>query len=180
MNERTYNSGVARLRSAERVERLEVDRVVDLCIGGNKINSLLDVGIGSALFAERFSKKNIKVAGVDSNPEMLEASKDYLPDSELKLAPAETLPFNDKSFDMVFMGLILHEVDDYKKVLEEAARVSVQQVAILEWEYKVQDFGPPLEHRLKPEFVEQVSKEAGFTDFETVHLTNLVLYLLRK
>ena len=180
MNERVYNSGVERLRSPERTERLEVERVVDLCLSGSKIGSLLDIGTGSGLFAEEFYKRDIEVTGIDANQEMLDAAKDYLPKCQFKLAPAESLPFEDKSFDMVFMGLVLHEVDDFAKVLKEIARVAVKKAAILEWNYEVQEFGPPLEHRLKPEFIEQLSKDAGFTSFSIVPLTNLSLYLLEK
>ncbi len=180
MNERVYNNGIERLRSQERIERLEVDRVVDLCLSQSKIISVLDVGTGSGLFAESFSKRNVKVAGIDVNPEMLEAAKKYLPGSEFKLAPAESIPFENNSYDMIFMGVVFHEVDDYKKVLEETERVATRQVALLEWDYKTQEFGPPLEHRLKPEFVEQLSKDAGFTSFQIIHLSNLVLYLLKK
>ena len=57
-NDRVYNRGIERLRSPERVQRLEVERVVDLCINEN-IKSVLDIGTGSALFAEAFHKKGI-------------------------------------------------------------------------------------------------------------------------
>ncbi len=180
MNERVYNSGIERLRSPERTERLEVERVVDLCLSTSKIDSVLDIGTGSGLFAEAFYKRNIAVTGIDSNQEMIAAAKDYLPNCQFKLASAESLPFEEDSFDMVFMGLVLHEVDDFEKVLKEIERIAVKQAAILEWNYEVQEYGPPLEHRLKPEFIEQLSKNAGFTSFSIVPLANLSLYLLVK
>ncbi len=179
MNERVYSSGVDKLRSAERIERLEVERVVDLCLKENGINSVLDIGTGSGVFAEGFFKRNLLVSGIDPNPEMIEAAKSYLPDCSFELASAELLPFDDKSFDMAFMGLVLHEVDDYKKVIDEAKRVVVKQIAILEWNYIVQQIGPPLEHRLKPEFIEQLSIGAGINSFDIQPLTNLSLYLLK-
>lgn len=176
MNERIYNSGIDRLRSSERIERLEVERVVNLCLDHNKIKSVLDVGTGSGLFAEAFSKQNLKVAGVDLNPEMLETAKKYLPDADFKVAKAEDLPFDDNSFDLVFMGVLLHEVDDYTKALQEAKRVAVKQVSVLEWKYETQEFGPPIEHRLSEEFLKQLSDKVGFSKMEVVPLNNLVLY----
>ena len=77
MNERVYSSGVDKLRSAERIERLEVERVVDLCLKENGINSVLDIGTGSGVFAEGFFKRNLLVSGIDPNPEMIEAAKFY-------------------------------------------------------------------------------------------------------
>ena len=38
MNERVYNNGIERLRSEDRVGRLEIEKVVDLCLQELKIN----------------------------------------------------------------------------------------------------------------------------------------------
>lgn len=176
MNERVYNHGTDRLRSAERIERLEVDKVVDLCLSNKEINSVLDIGTGNGLFAEWFYKQNKKVAGIDLNPDMLSAAKKYLPEVEFKVARAESLPFNDNSFDMAFMGVILHEADDYEKALQEAKRVVVKQVSVLEWKYTTEDYGPPIEHRLNENFLKQLSDKVGFSQMQTVPLTNLVIY----
>lgn len=180
MNERVYNNGIERLRSAERIERLELDRVVDLCLEEKNISSMLDVGTGSGLFAGAFYKRNLTVAGVDVNEEMIYAAKDFLPGCELQIAPAENIPFEGGSFDLIFMGVVFHEVDDYKKSLSEAKRVANKMVAIYEWKHQTEDFGPPLEHRLKPEFMQELSKQVGFAKMEIVPLKNLVLYKFFK
>lgn len=176
MNERVYNSGINRLRSPERIERLQVEEVVDLCLGNKKYRSVLDIGTGSGLFAEAFYKGGLQVSGVDVNPEMIEVAKIYLPDSIFKQAVAEDLPFEDKSFDLVFFGLVLHEVNDFKKALSEAKRVALHQVSVLEWSYKREDFGPPIEHRLSSEFLHKLSGQTGFSKMETRPLKYLVLY----
>ena len=180
MNERTYSSGPDRLRSEERIARLEVERVASLCIENANIKSMLDVGTGSALFAEEFQKRNIKTAGIDFNPEMIEAAKKHLPDGEFKLSTAEEIPYEDNSFDLVFLGLVFHEVDDFTKALAEAKRVSREVVALLEWDYVEQEFGPPLKDRLKREFVKELSENAGFSKFEIHPLKNLILYKLYR
>ena len=46
MHEKRFDGKVERLRSPERVQRLEVDRVVDLCLEGDEIRDVLDVGTG--------------------------------------------------------------------------------------------------------------------------------------
>lgn len=55
MHEKRFSGGLERLRSQERVERLEVPRVIQLCLEGENYTSMLDVGTGSGLFAEGFS-----------------------------------------------------------------------------------------------------------------------------
>jgi ubiquinone/menaquinone biosynthesis C-methylase UbiE len=178
-NDRVYNRGIERLRSPERVQRLEVERVVDLCINEN-IKSVLDIGTGSALFAEAFHKKGITISGIDSNPEMIEATKQFAPEGIFKLAPAENIPFEDNSFDITFFGLVFHEVDDYLKALKEAFRVSTVGTFLLEWNYAKEEFGPPIEHRLKSGFIKKISKEIGYNSFEEIKLNDLTLYNLKK
>lgn len=178
-NERVYSRGIDRLRSVERVERMEVDRIISLCME-EKINSVLDIGTGSALFADAFFQHGIKVGGIDINHEMIKAAKQYVPEGDFKVAPAEEIPFKDCSFDATFFGVVFHEVDDYLKALNEAFRVSLSGTYILEWKYKQEDFGPPIEHRLKPEFIKKLSTEAGYKNFKVIELKNLVLYKLIK
>jgi ubiquinone/menaquinone biosynthesis C-methylase UbiE len=180
MNDRVYNSGVDQLRSSERVSRLEVTSVVDNCLVGYNIASVLDVGTGSGLFAEEFGKRGLKIAAIDSSPEMVTASQKYLSGFEIQEASAEKIPFGDNSFDLVFMGLVLHEVNDYAQSIKELYRVAIKEVSILEWEYKEEDFGPPLEHRLKNSFIQEIAEEAGFRNVVVIKLTSLVLYKLYK
>jgi ubiquinone/menaquinone biosynthesis C-methylase UbiE len=180
MNERVYNRGVDPLRSPERIARLEVNRVVDNCLINKNIASILDVGTGSGLFAEEFSKRGLGVAAIDPNPEMITATQNILPNIDICKASAEDIPFEDNSFDLVFMGLVFHEVDDYLKAINEAYRISQKEVSILEWEYLEQDFGPPLKHRLKSSFIQELAEKAGFQKVEIIKLTNLILYKLYK
>lgn len=180
MNERVYNNGVDRLRSSDRVLRLEVASVVDKCLKDNNIKSALDVGTGSGLFAEEFSKRGLKVAAIDPNPEMVAASQKFLKGFDIREAFAEKIPFEDNSFDLVFMGLVLHEVNDYLQSIKELYRVAIKEVSILEWEYAEEEFGPPIEHRLKSSFIREITEKAGFRNLEIVKLTNLILYKLYK
>jgi ubiquinone/menaquinone biosynthesis C-methylase UbiE len=176
MNERRYDAGIARLRSPERMERLEVKRVVDLCLDDPDIASVLDVGTGSGIFAEAFSERVAKVAGIDVNPEMIEASRELVPKASFQQAAAEAIPFPDKSFDLVFLGVVLHEADDVQKALSEALRCAKRRVVVLEWNYRQEDFGPPLEHRLKPEDVAAMAKKAGSKAITITPLRSLLLY----
>jgi ubiquinone/menaquinone biosynthesis C-methylase UbiE len=178
MNERVFSGNIERLRRPERIERLEIERVTDLSLEGIEVNNVLDIGTGTALFAEYFFKKGMKVSGIDINPEMINAAKRHVPNGEFKVSNAQSIPYPDQSFDLVFLGCLLHEVDSYVESLREAKRVCCKRVSILEWRYEKQEFGPPLEQRLKPDKVISLAKQAGFKNIETIQLTDLVLYRL--
>jgi ubiquinone/menaquinone biosynthesis C-methylase UbiE len=179
-NNRVYNREIERLRSQERLERMEVDRVVQLCLEQGNVSSLLDVGTGSGLFAEMFTQKGLSVTGVDVNPEMIAAANRHVPEGKFLVAPAEELPFPDGSFDVTFFGVVFHEVDDYARALKEAFRVTKLSTYILEWQHRQEEFGPPLEHRLKVEFVHELATCVGYRSFEMVPMSTLVLYILHK
>jgi ubiquinone/menaquinone biosynthesis C-methylase UbiE len=178
MHEKRFKGDVSRLRAPERVERLEVERVVDLCLEKGQFENVLDVGTGSGLFAEAFVKRGLKVSGVDVNPEMLTAARQYVPNGDFREGIVEMLPFPEGSFDLAFLGVVLHESDETLKVLKEAARVARKLVCILEWPYREQSFGPPLSDRLNPEDLAGLFQKAGFRKWGMTDLTNTVLYWL--
>jgi ubiquinone/menaquinone biosynthesis C-methylase UbiE len=140
--------------------------------------NVLDVGTGSGIFAEAFSKRGMKVAGIDPNPEMLKAAKEFAPIGIFLNGAIEEIPFKDKSFDLVFLGHILHESDDLIKALSESKRCAKLRVAILEWPYKQEESGPPLEHRLKTEEILTAAKQVGFSQVETIQLQHMMLFRL--
>jgi ubiquinone/menaquinone biosynthesis C-methylase UbiE len=175
-NERRYGGDIERLRSAQRLALMEVERVVDIALAGITPSSALDVGTGSGLFAEAFAAKGLSVAGIDLREDMLEAARQYVPGGIFKLGRMEAVPFADAEFDLVFLGHVLHEADDLVVALREAKRTARMRVVVLEWPYAVQEYGPPLDHRLKPEQVDAAAAEAGFQNVEQIILTQLVLY----
>ena len=179
MHEKRFNREIERLRDPDRRARIEVERVAYLVIEGiNKPQTVLDIGTGSGLFAEQFASCGLTVTGLDVNPEMLIAARHFVPSGTFHSGIAEKLPYSDNIFDIVFMGLLLHETDDLLSSLSEARRVVKKRVAILEWPFEEQSFGPPLEHRLAYEEIEQIAKQAGFVFVNQIRLENFVHYLL--
>ncbi len=178
MHEKRFSGGVERLRSKERVERLEVPRVIRLCLEGDNYNSVLDAGTGSGLFAEEFAERGLRVTGIDAEFRMLPVARSFIPHGKFLKATAEALPFTDKSFDLAFYGLVLHEADDPLALLRAARRVSRKRVCVLEWPYAEQTFGPPLDDRLSPDVLENMFLQAGFSSWKCDHLENVDLYRL--
>ncbi|MEI6088882.1 MAG: methyltransferase domain-containing protein [bacterium] len=178
MNERIYNNPIDKLRSPERMARLELGKVIEFCLKDNSIQTILDIGTGSGIFAEAFNNEGIEATGIDINEDMLSAARKFAPMSDFVIGSAEKIPFADKSFDAAFMGMVFHEVSDYKASLLEAKRVTKKFTFILEWKFKTEDYSPPLEHRLTPEFIKNLAKEVGFKAVSEYQLSNLVLYEL--
>jgi SAM-dependent methyltransferase len=178
MHERRFQADVNILRSPQRMSRLEVSRVVQSCQYAFAPRSVLDVGTGSGIFAEAFAAQGLVVAGIDVNPEMIDVAQSFVPQGVFKIATAENIPDKDKAFDLVFLGLVLHETDSPLQALQEAHRVARTGAAVLEWPYREEEFGPPLAHRLPPTQVTNLANYAGFREVELLAMTDLVLFLL--
>jgi ubiquinone/menaquinone biosynthesis C-methylase UbiE len=179
MNERVCRDS-DRLRNPERLARLEIGRVVGLCLQDPDIQSVLDVGTGTGVFAEAFAAKKLAVTGVDIQKSMLEAARLQVPDAGFLLAPSEHLPFEDRVFDLVFMGLVLHETENAEGAMREAFRVCARRTCVLEWPLEKQPFGPPLSDRLEESVVLGFGRQVGFSASLAVRLEHLVLYTFLK
>ena len=171
---------IRKLRRADRIEELELDRVVDLCLDACPIESLLDIGTGSGVFAEAFADRGLNVRGVDADPDMIAAACSYLETAQFEIASAENLPFPDNAIDACFMGLVLHETSEPVKALKEAHRVAARLVAVLEWPYPQPEDRRPPGRRLQQSEIESMALEAGFRDIRVLPLQKLVLYRMLK
>jgi ubiquinone/menaquinone biosynthesis C-methylase UbiE len=178
MHENRFTGDIARLRNPERLAWLEADRVAETCLQGKKIHNVLDIGTGSGIFAEAFLKLGLAVEGLDANPDMLSMAREIVPGAKYTEGIAESLPFTDNTFDLVFMGMVLHETDNRIKAVQEAARVCRQRLAVLEWPYEVQDHGPALEVRLSETQLNEIASQAGLEVKKVVSFQRLLLYLL--
>jgi ubiquinone/menaquinone biosynthesis C-methylase UbiE len=176
--DRRFHGAAERLRSPSRLALLEVPRVVGLCLEGIEARSVLDVGTGTGVFAEAFAAAGFAATGVDLNPTLLAVARDLVPQATFMESGAEALPCDDGAHDLVFLGHLLHEVDDPLAVLREARRVARLRVAVLEWPYRDEAQGPPLAHRMMPEAIEALAREAGFSGVDTPPLASMSLFVL--
>jgi ubiquinone/menaquinone biosynthesis C-methylase UbiE len=175
----TFSENVSKLRRAERLQELEVDRVVRLCLEHGCRGSLLDIGTGSGLFAEAFDGCGLDVYGIDPDPDMIAAARYYLPGAGFQVAAAESLPFRDNVFDAVFMGMVLHETADPQRAMREARRVVRTLVIILEWPFPKSSDPKPKARRFRPAEIRRWSESVGFTAMQTHRLAHMILYINR-
>ena len=175
-HDRTFRGRAERLRAPERIALLDVDRVVEMSLEGIDARRVLDVGTGTGLFAEAFARRGLEVAGIDPNGAVLELARGAVPGGTFLSGTADAIPFGDDSYDVVFLGHVLHEVDDPVRALREAGRVARLRVVVLEWPHVAEEQGPPLEHRLTREAVERAAREAGLAPVQVTRLTRMELF----
>ena len=180
MNEKVFHGQADRLRDPKRVEMIDLPSVVSSTIEGLTPDSLLDVGTGTALFAEAFEKSIPIIAGIDTSEAMIAEAKRLVPTADFKIGSAENIPYEDSTFDIVFLGHVLHESDDPVQSLTEAHRVARKRVVVLEWPYAEEPMGPPLAHRLSRETVEKIAIDAGLQKMLVIQMKHMVLYRMEK
>lgn len=125
---KTYENwfSTPRGRLADRLEKKIISDLVKVRPG----DKILDVGCGTGHFSVFFKSLGAEVAGLDPSAEMLEQAPSLYRDKEVKFmeGSAYRLPFPDRSFDLVTMITVLELLEEPKKAIEEAFRVSKGKV----------------------------------------------------
>jgi demethylmenaquinone methyltransferase / 2-methoxy-6-polyprenyl-1,4-benzoquinol methylase len=100
---------------------------------------VLDVACGTGAVAlELLRQKRCAVVGVDQSAEMLAVARERLPpETRLVAASAESLPFEDASFDALTVTYLLRYVDDPGATLSELARVVTRGATVASLEFAV-------------------------------------------
>ena len=86
----------------------------------------LDVGCGpGALTAELAARLGVAhVAAVDPSPSFADTCRHRLPGVDVRVAPAEDLPFADADFDVTLAQLVVNFMTDQQSGVREMARVT--------------------------------------------------------
>lgn len=91
----------------------------------SRCSTLLEIGCGTGLFLEMLWQMGFDVTGVDKSPSMIDAArKRFGSRATLHQADGTLLPFDDDSFDYVFLWSVLEFCDDADAMLAEACRVA--------------------------------------------------------
>lgn len=179
MNTKVYNGSVERLRRMERLQVMQVQRVVEICLTQGAFQTVLDCGTGSGVFAEEFLKNGLSVTGIDLNPEMITAARAYVPGGRFNVAQLERLPFREKSFDLVFYAHSLHEAGDLCLALAEAKRVARSHVMALEWSVRCKLHGPPIGHRIRIGHLRRELQRLKFQQLTIESIGGQNLYIMK-
>src|SRR5207302_5586412 len=88
---------------------------------------VLEVGVGMGADCVRFAQAGAQVTGVDLTERAVEITRGRLEeeglDGDVRVADAESLPFPDDSFDLVYSWGVLHHTPDPVAAITEARRV---------------------------------------------------------
>lgn len=87
----------------------------------------LDIGCGGGIITEDLAKISNHVCGIDLSEASLDTARKHAEEAGLnidyRLAAAESLPFEDNTFDLVSCCDVLEHVDDLATVIKEVDRV---------------------------------------------------------
>jgi SAM-dependent methyltransferase len=88
---------------------------------------VLEIGCGTGVHAKLLAAAGARLAAVDLTPTAVELTERRLElaglDADVREADAESLPFDDDSFDFVWSWGVVHHSEDTEAVLAEIARV---------------------------------------------------------
>src|SRR5581483_710807 len=89
------------------------ERVLDVGCGAGALTSVLAEIVGAD-----------HIAGVDPSEPFVAAASRRVPGAVLRVATAESLPFEDETFDAALSQLVFHFVDDPARAVAEMKRVT--------------------------------------------------------
>ncbi|MDE1844364.1 MAG: class I SAM-dependent methyltransferase [Thaumarchaeota archaeon] len=120
-NKRKYDHPVVTFFAKQRID------FISTFIPLNKIKNALDVGSGLGWSAAHFPK-NINMTVTDFSPNQLR----HNPVQKQVICNSDDMPFEDKSFSLVYGWEFLHHVPDPFKTVEEMSRVASDYLVLLE------------------------------------------------
>ncbi|MDE2756646.1 MAG: class I SAM-dependent methyltransferase [Acidobacteriota bacterium] len=120
----------------ERIDRSFADHALRLGVAGG---SALDIGTGPGLIPIMLAVRTpgLRLTGVDLSEPMLQKARDAAREAgvadrlDFRLGDAKSLPFSERSFDLVLCNSLLHHLPDPLALLNEVSRVTKPGGAIL-------------------------------------------------
>ena len=147
----------------------------------------LDVGCGPGVLLLELARRlgGDCVAGIDPSQPFVEAARTAVPMADVRIAPAEHLPFDTDAFDVVLSQLVVNFMTDADAGVAEMARVARRTVTSCVWDYagemtmlrafwdaaleldpNAPDEGRTMRH-CNPQELSTLWKKAGLRDVET-------------
>jgi 2-polyprenyl-6-hydroxyphenyl methylase / 3-demethylubiquinone-9 3-methyltransferase len=88
---------------------------------------VLDIGCGGGALAEELARLGCRVTGLDVSARSIDVARRHAVAGGLRIsycvARGESLPYDDESFDVAYLGDVLEHVGDFDEAIDETARV---------------------------------------------------------
>ena len=117
-------------------------------------STVLDVGCGTGVLAERLLREGYDVTGVDPFAAMLERMKAREPRIRAAHATGQSLPFDDNTFDLAYSVAVMHHIAEpqaVRETLAEMCRVTKPGGYVLIWDHNPRNPYWPLLMRRVPQ-----------------------------
>lgn len=144
--------------------------------------AVADIGCGIGYFsipAAEITGSSSLVYAMDISEEMLEeVSRRAVAAGLTNLRNIQVeeydLKLEDGGVDFAILSFVLHEVEDKEKYIAEIGRILKRggKLAILEWEKKETESGPPASHRVSFEEAEKLLAESGFIQISKIDINS--------
>ena len=98
-----------------------------------KNDSILEIGCGAGFLSREFKDFNFK--GIDYSESLIQKHKEFFPTNNVLVAEANSLPFEDSSFNKVFSSGVfqyLPDLDYLLKTIDEMIRVARDSIMLVD------------------------------------------------
>ena len=130
---------------------------------------LCDIGAGTGVFtfpATEISNNDIYALEISDNmielltKRMIERNIKNL---KIKKVDSSILPLDNFSCDIAIMVTVMHELDNKELMIDEIKRILKQKgkLIIVEFHKRKTPMGPPVDHRISEEYVEEIGHSKG-------------------
>ena len=154
-------------------------------INALQVKSVLEVGCGfGRILPSIVEALNLDAYGIELSSTMIEDSKKYLVGYEYKdrihiqQAPAQKIPFGDKSFDLIYTHVCLTHIPpkDIPTVVDEITRVASKYVIHIERFWYPYEHSHPhhWSHLLAPLYIERGWEMLENTEIHERHHTKII------
>ncbi len=101
--------------------------------------TVLDVGAGTGMLTQELVRRGAQPAAIEPAPAFAASLRRRFPGLDVREGPAESLPWEDGSFDVALAQLVVAFMDDAPRGVAEMARVANGRVAVCMWDLEGQE-----------------------------------------
>jgi ubiquinone/menaquinone biosynthesis C-methylase UbiE len=128
--QRAYDRLLAEMSSGNPREDLKVASTAVDALGLERV-SLLEVGCGGGYYSRVFAempRARVDYTGIDFSSAMIAQARASYPYARFAVGDATALGFSDDAFDVVYNGVSLMHIPDYRRAIAESRRVAAYAV----------------------------------------------------